>query len=401
MPESLNLLKTLTLLGAAQGVLLTFALLRTKNSDNQAHRILAMLILVFSINLGEEYLYQSGFFASRPNLLHVLAPVDLLFGPLIYLYVNQLTRPLPDKQNKRFFLHLFAVPIGIVLLTPFYLMNGEEKLAFTELLRKGDGFNGAAQNATLIETGFRLFMLGLAAQLGAYLFLTIRRLKKHTKDIKETFSDIDKISLAWLRNLIIGLAAIFLIYLGDQIFPDLLGINALGDSITFLTVLMIYAIGYLGLRQPAIFTRRLALEPPVTGTPNEPAGDNKYLRSGLDKAASAAFLKELTNHMASAKPYLDGNLLLPQLAQQLGISANYLSQIINEQLNINFYDFINGYRVEEAKRRIENAGEATPNILAIALDAGFNSKSAFYAGFKKATAMTPTQYRKSLDRPVL
>ncbi len=105
--------------------------------------------------------------------------------------------------------------------------------------------------------------------------------------------------------------------------------------------------------------------------------------------------------MEANKPYLEGDLVLPHLAQQLGISANYLSQIINEQLRINFYDFVNGYRVEEARRLMSNAGQQKPNILNIALDSGFNSKSAFYTAFKKATSMTPTQYRKTFQYPAL
>ena len=124
-------------------------------------------------------------------------------------------------------------------------------------------------------------------------------------------------------------------------------------------------------------------------------GEEKYRRSGLDKETGRVFLDELTGHVDTNKPYLEGVLMLPQLAQQLGISANYLSQVINEQLQVNFYDFINGYRVEEAKDLMRNAGPKNTNILNIALDSGFNSKSAFYTAFKKATSMTPTQYRKT------
>lgn len=100
--------------------------------------------------------------------------------------------------------------------------------------------------------------------------------------------------------------------------------------------------------------------------------------------------------MVANKPYLEGDLVLPQLAQQLGISANYLSQVINEQLKVNFYDFVNGYRVEEAMRLMRDTAKEKANILNIALDSGFNSKSAFYTAFKKATSMTPTQFRKTL-----
>jgi AraC-like DNA-binding protein len=170
--------------------------------------------------------------------------------------------------------------------------------------------------------------------------------------------------------------------------------NILGDLITVMAVILIYAMGYLGLRQPAIFTRAFVSQQTAIEESVDQA-EEKYRRSGLDKETGHVFLNELTGHMEANKPYLEGDLVLPKLAQQLGISANYLSQVINEQLNVNFYDFVNGYRVEEARRLMRNAGQTNTNILNIALDSGFNSKSAFYTAFKKATSMTPTQYQKT------
>ncbi|MES9930149.1 MAG: helix-turn-helix domain-containing protein, partial [Candidatus Thiodiazotropha sp. 6PDIVS] len=75
-------------------------------------------------------------------------------------------------------------------------------------------------------------------------------------------------------------------------------------------------------------------------------------------------------------------------------SPNYLSQVINEQSGYNFFDFINRYRVDEAKRCLTTPSGQS-NVLSIALDSGFNSKSAFYTAFKRHTGQTPSQYRKS------
>lgn len=393
MNTGFKLLSTLTLLGAAQGLFLALALLNTKRGDARAHRLLALLTLAFSMDLGEEYLYQTGFFGSAPNLLHVLAPIDLLYGPLIYLYVLQLTSPAKLGADKKAYRHFLSVLIGILMLLPFFLMDGSEKLAFTEALRKGEVME--IDVAPIIQWGFTLFMLGTVAQLGLYLVLSIKKLVTHSRTIKNAFSDIDRINLAWLRNLLVGLACIFLLYLGDQFFPDLLGMNILGDLITVVVVILIYAMGYLGLRQPVIFTETLASPQPATGE-DTGTSEEKYRRSGLDRKTSLIFLDELTDHMVANKPYLEGDLVLPQLAQQLGISANYLSQVINEQLKVNFYDFVNGYRVEEAMRLMRDTAKEKANILNIALDSGFNSKSAFYTAFKKATSMTPTQFRKTL-----
>ena len=395
MNGSFDLLSTLTLLGAAQGVFLALALANSKSGDTAAHRILALFTLFFSIDLGEEFLYQTGFFESAPDLLHVLAPIDLLYGPLIYLYVSQLTSPASHPMAKRNYWHFLPALAGTAALLPFYLMDGSEKLAFTETLRRGGALENDTAQALLIQIGFILFMLGTIVQLGLYLLFSIRRLITHTQSIRNEFSDIDRINLAWLRNLLLGLSCIYLLYLGDQFFPDLMGMNILGELITVVAVILIYAMGYLGIRQPAIFTQAVVSQQGATEQTLERT-DDKYRRSGLDKETSLVFLDELTGHMEANKPYLEGDLVLPQLAQQLGISANYLSQIINEQLQVNFYDFINGYRVEEARRQLQDSMQKKPNILRIALDSGFNSRSAFYTAFKKATGMTPTQYRNTL-----
>jgi len=395
MDIGFNLLSILTLLGAAQGLFLALALLNTKGGDFTAHRILALFTLVLSMDLAEEFLYQTGFFESLPDLLHVLAPIDLLYGPLIYLYVLQLTTPVGFASAKKSYRHFLPVPLGIVLLLPFFLMDGSAKLEFTETLRKGGVMENDVPHELLIQLGFTLFMLAMIVQLGLYLVLSIRKLIVHSRVIKGEYSDIDRINLAWLRNLLVGLTCIYLLYLGDQLFPDLLGMNILSDLTTVIVVVLIYTMGYLGLRQPVIFTQVFKSQQTAIEESND-LEEEKYRRSGLDKDTSLVFLDELTGHMEAKKPYLVGDLVLHQLAQQLGISANYLSQVINEQLNVNFYDFINGYRVEEAKRLIRDAGQEKINILNIALDSGFNSKSAFYTAFKKATSMTPTQYRNSL-----
>lgn len=83
--------------------------------------------------------------------------------------------------------------------------------------------------------------------------------------------------------------------------------------------------------------------------------DNKYKTSSLDSEMSAALREELQCYMENESPHLDSKLTLPQLAKQIGISPNYLSQVINEQFKKNFFDFINDYRVEEAKRMLADS----------------------------------------------
>jgi AraC-like DNA-binding protein len=125
----------------------------------------------------------------------------------------------------------------------------------------------------------------------------------------------------------------------------------------------------------------------------------KYEKSGLTRELALRDLERLKHIMRVEKPYLDSELSLPDLSMQLRIPRNRLSQILNEYIGASFNDFINSYRVEEAKR-ILLANDGSGNILRIAFDAGFNSKTTFYTIFRKATGMTPSEYQSSRETRV-
>lgn len=108
-----------------------------------------------------------------------------------------------------------------------------------------------------------------------------------------------------------------------------------------------------------------------------------------------AYFKELCRLLENDKIYQDPELSLVAIAKRLNISSTYLSQLVNTLSQWNFSDFINQYRVKDAERKLTNADFSHYTILAIGLEAGFNSKSAFYSAFKKHTGITPSQYRKS------
>lgn len=121
----------------------------------------------------------------------------------------------------------------------------------------------------------------------------------------------------------------------------------------------------------------------------------KYKKSALDSYMSTRILNRLTETMQQEKPYLKSNLTLPDLAKLVSTSPNYLSQVINEQLKMNFFDFINSYRIETAKDLIINPLPHTRTILDIAMESAFNSKSAFYKAFKKQMGITPAEFKKN------
>lgn len=105
-----------------------------------------------------------------------------------------------------------------------------------------------------------------------------------------------------------------------------------------------------------------------------------------------AYYKQFCLLIEEEKIYRDENLSLSSVAERLNISANYLSQLVNKLSDFNFSDFINRYRVEEAKSSLIHPDFENYTITAIGLEAGFNSRSAFYSAFKKYTGLTPTEF---------
>lgn len=120
----------------------------------------------------------------------------------------------------------------------------------------------------------------------------------------------------------------------------------------------------------------------------------KYKKSTLTPGRSNLYKQKLLELMEQEKLYIDEEITLEKLAERLTISKKHLSQIINEQLNQNFKNFINKYRVEEAKEKLLDPKEIDFVLLKIAFDVGFNSKSVFNSAFKKFTKMSPSEYRE-------
>jgi DNA-binding LacI/PurR family transcriptional regulator/AraC-like DNA-binding protein len=120
----------------------------------------------------------------------------------------------------------------------------------------------------------------------------------------------------------------------------------------------------------------------------------KYEKLNLSEEKGAEFFRELLTYMNSEKPFINENLTLPELALKLNISRNHLSFIINEYSGVNFYEFINTYRVEYAMRLLEEAGGKQKSVLEVAFMSGFRSKSTFNKIFKKYTGHTPKLYKK-------
>jgi AraC-like DNA-binding protein len=376
-------------MGAVHGLLLALALFNTRSGNLIAHRFLATLTFVFAIDLIDSFFLHANYRAVGIWTSVVSESLDFLYGPLIYYYIRTLTEGESSQLKGKRWLHFLPFAVSYLLLLPYFLLDTDQKTEFVY----GDVNSATAEYAQVVLV-IDIATLVSIMLIGVYFALSIRRLRRHAREIRDQFSYTERINLNWMRNLLIGLGIIFAVYLVAVFFSESLGFdNEIVDLLMVLVVVLIYTMGYLGLRQPAIFSQIKVREDKVP-VRNE-IETKKYRKSVLDSEMTEMLLSELKSHMVKEKPYLDNTLSLSQLSRQLDIPPHYLSQVINQRLNQNFFDFINRYRVDDAKQHINNPEQTGKNILTIALDSGFNSKSAFYTAFKKHTGMTPTQFKQS------
>ncbi|MDT4895889.1 MAG: hypothetical protein QOH25_966 [Acidobacteriota bacterium] len=380
MESSLNLQAILTILGAAQAVLFAGALLGTKRGNLHANRVLAALLLSVSVLLTWGVLSHTRYMLRVPHLAQLHVPFQFLIGPLVFFYV----RALMENHNglgRRDLWHFVSSLICLVYLTPFYFQSSEYKLNY--LL--------AAYRSYPTEWHVRTILL--MAQALAYLVIiiaTIPKLRVRKKDARA--ANIDPSDLFWARTwvgifTVIWLAGVFRYAFDYSVQTNLI--------VPLFFSAFIYVAVYQRLRRPELPDNIEGGVEPAASAPADMTAIKKYEKSTLTKDRADRYVRRLVETMEKEKLYLDSELTLQKLAQRLSIHPHHLSQIINERLNQNFFDFINSYRVEEAKKRLIDPSEKHFSIIAIAGEVGFNSKSAFNSVFKKYVNMTPSEWRKT------
>jgi AraC-like DNA-binding protein len=360
-----NIIMTVLFLGAAQGIVLSVVLLTLRHGHRTANRILACILMLFSINMILHTLSHTKYFFNIPHHSGLITLLFFPFGPLFYFYVKALTsRPGQFPFGKKEFLHFLPFGICTILFVPFYLQSlHSDKPPFMQPILSG------------------LVIMHVLI----YIFVVIKRLRDHSGNIKTSFSSLEKINLKWLRSLVTGVVIFWLVVL----FLEGLGVKAgPWNFIWVLVSIFMYSIGYLGMRQPEIFSGTTVVEE---------LPKKKYEKSTLTPGKAEEYLRRLLEMMSTNKPFLENDLTLPGLAKKLSITPHELSQIINEQLNRNFFEFVNSYRVEEAQKMITDPGNENLKIAAIGFNVGFNSTSAFNVAFKKHTGLTPSQSRKKIS----
>jgi AraC-like DNA-binding protein len=388
-----NIIDIIVLLAGAQGLFLTL-LLYQKRRLLYANRFLIILILGYSVNMIYLFFWEVGFMKEHPHWMLIPLGFPFLISPLHYLYAKYLFN-VSHRFNKIEIFHFLPFSLFILGAIPLFFISRDRIVVFLSGVEYG-GF----------PLVFVIFNWLLIIQLAIYLFLVLKLLSRYSHYIKGIFSSIEKIRLNWLRNITILAIITASIFIMENILI-LMGIN-LSDYFNLSSLLMalyVYLLGYLGLLKSEIYGSSQI----ITLMTTFPGGElshkcnlklkNKYQKSGLGKEKAEQILDDLLSIMTTEKIYTNSDLTLSQLADKLSVSPHNLSEVINTQLRQNFFDFINQYRVEQVKKDLVHSEKLHYKLLAIAYDAGFNSKTAFNTIFKKVTGSTPSEFRdKNISR---
>ena len=321
---------------------------------------------------------------NAPWAFEVLELALWLEAPLLLAYVTHSLYK-PSKITAKALIYLLPITLYLITLLLVHLvLQPAQDVAFLKFLR-----SDIAQYYEHVRNIIRL-----AFGVAAYLVL-----HNHQRKINFAYSNLDTLSFRWLKFLVgayvllklwvtlyvVIYTFVFTVFGGDYInlsYFDLMG--SMGDYGHLILVSLVLYFGTANARNESQINEESLNEVQISTAENEQDTRPSYTEEQIQR---------LKNHMQRKQPYLDCNLKIEDLANQVSIPVKTLSNIINREFSKNYFEFINDYRIAEVKTLLSDSNKQTQSIIDLAFAAGYNSKSTFNRLFKTATGLTPTQFR--------
>lgn len=331
----------LSALGVFNSVVLSFYFLFFKHNKAKSDLFLGLLLLSLSIRIGK-----SVFYNFNPQLSKTYLQIGLsacfLIGPLLYFYVRSIL------QNLNYSFAKYTIILIVTAIIVF-------------------GFLFPYKENPVLWRGVVYYVINI--QWLIFIVLSIYESRQIFKKLLINRCQVSYYE-TWILSIICGVFAIWLSYFLARYTSYISG--ALTFSFSFyISFLLIY------------YAKNKAL----ISTINKEKYANK-----IDEKLVEEIQEKINILFESRKIYTNPELTLSILAKELNIRPQLLSQFINDNLNKSFTQFINEYRIDEAKRLLKDSTQL--KIEAVGFESGFNSSSTFYSSFKKITGTTPSNYQK-------
>ncbi len=379
-----NIYSLTLLIFVLQGLIFALLLLRRYFTNRHLSDLFLSLLLIISGYHSTTYIigfmdWYDTYRNTKINywLIHFL----LAIGPLVYFYIKSLTQPY-FRLKKIDYLHFLPALLYFTYRVGVFIYDASLP-----------GFDNV-QNGWFISNIHESYIspfLDIATELSMiiYLFFAGQQYLNYRKHIVHYFSNTYNVELNWLRNFLF-------IYTALYVFGLFIGITDYSFFENFwkqrwwaflassLTMIYVGMMSYF-----SDLSTLYNLEAPTDVDSSDSNSDPKI------SEISNSFKEQISEYMDSEKPFLNPEITLPELAKDLKISTNQLSQIINADFGKNFNEFINEYRVEMFKSKLKDESVQHLSLLGIAMECGFNSKATFNRVFKKITSVSPSEYLKS------
>lgn len=369
--------------GTYLGIYLGIIMLFVKARQSKANVFLGLILLCFCSFLIPRTIYELGLLEMLPHVVRIEIFTSFAFGPVTYFYVRACTQK-DFTFRSILWLHFLPVVIDLIMNIPIFALSGPEKI---DLLLNRINYKSGDLNPIPVA------LKSIHAVI--YVALSIQLVYQYKKHVTNTASNIDESLHRWL----LLFCGILLVPLGTLILFTVFGVEFLKLGIIGMTVFVfVNAVLLAIILKPALFhafPHQISLT--EIREEKEEEEKQKYENSNLQEIQKDKLSERLIAHLETEKSYQEPELTIAELAEQLKTPSHYLSQVINQKMGCTFLDFINQYRVKEAKEKLVDENYSHYTIIAIAYEVGFNSKTAFYNAFKKNTGKTPSQFRKSLS----
>ncbi len=373
---NVNPINFFILSGLVQNFILAGLLFFKQGDQPLANRLLSLTIVIVNLHLTYLMVLDTNMDNQFPSLLWIPYSFLTAIGPFIYFYTRSIT-DIDFSLTKKNIVHFIPVLIEIGLQV-FMIFQGilEHELFY---------------NTSLYFYVTPIIHTWAAVSIYYYLRLSLNIINNHEAWVLRNFSNLKEITLMWLRKLIIyyrllwvvwvPFVAMFLLFFRFQ-----LQYLSIVLALYLLMLVLVYITLWIGLKG---FGRgNIVLIKAV-----EEKSENKNFSKLTDQEIQN-HIEKINQLMVVEKVYLNENLNLRELAVHLKTDPNLISFILNNHLGGNFYDFVNRYRIEEVKHKLNSADYKHLSLLGIALESGFNSKTTFNRVFKQVMGVTPTEFQK-------
>jgi len=367
-PLSFDTWTIVFLFAAAQAAFVALALWLRPSQRPLANRLLAVLLLLFAVTLVEYVLFWTRYIGHWAHMADLSLSFPLLFGPLLWWYCRIVFENRP--MTRADWLHVVPFAMCTAAWLPWYALDVEGKRAV---------LSGAAKFPIPMLLVNVLSAVRVAHMM-VYAALNLRYLRTQPR-----VGDTARWA-RWLNLFFLGFA---LAYASYFVLVRVPGFNRSWDyHISATMTAFIYFIAYMGFVQPAVFEGFKW---------TQPVAPVKYRNSGLTPEAGRSLWQKLDALMRSERLYRDPDLSLDLLAQRLDMGKHHVSQVINEHWGASFFEYVNQLRIREAQQLLADTPRSALHVIEVAYAVGFNNKVSFNNAFKKATGMTPTEYRSNVE----